>query len=372
VIAALLLAAALAAPARPAAAGPADEVRVATERLQLTLALDGARPVLWRACRPSCLRADAGDGTAVRFVIPGDGSTVRLVLDGRPGPSLLDRLRFVAEPTEDARTRGVTLRADLPIEGVRLEESFVLARDGYETALTVRLVGPGAAAYAARIAPALELAPGREIGPAPASGFGALLERVDAVTVAMGAVRAVPGGPEAPRLRAGEWAGVRGRFWALLARPDDRGATVQRAEGRPAVTLIGPPTEGSAPIEWRYTTYAGPVERAALRATDPALGALVLSGLWWWLRALALGLLALLRALTGWLGHPGPAIIGLAVSVKLLLLPLARVADRLQEQVNATQARLQPGLDAINAAHRGEERTRRTLALYREHRVHPL
>src|SRR6185503_13251944 len=295
---------------------------------ELTLALDGARPVLWRACRPSCLRADAGDGTAVRFVIPGDGSTVRLVLDGRPGPSLLDRLRFVAEPTDDARTRGVTLRADLPIEGVRLEESFVLARDGYETALTVRLVGPGAAAYAARIAPALELAPGREIGPAPASGFGALLERVDAVTVAMGAV--------------------------------------------PAVTLIGPPTEGSAPIEWRYTTYAGPVERAALRATDPALGALVLSGLWWWLRALALGLLALLRALTGWLGHPGPAIIGLAVSVQLLLLPLARVADRLQEQVNATQARLQPGLDAINAAHRGEERTRRTLALYREHRVHPL
>jgi hypothetical protein len=49
VIAALLLAAALAAPARPAAAGPADEVRVATARLDLTLALDGARPVLWRA-----------------------------------------------------------------------------------------------------------------------------------------------------------------------------------------------------------------------------------------------------------------------------------------------------------------------------------
>jgi YidC/Oxa1 family membrane protein insertase len=48
------------------------------------------------------------------------------------------------------------------------------------------------------------------------------------------------------------------------------------------------------------------------------------------------------------------------------------VADRLQEQVNAAQARLQPGLEAINAAHRGEERTRRTLALYREQGVHPL
>ena len=66
------------------------------------------------------------------------------------------------------------------------------------------------------------------------------------------------------------------------------------------------------------------------------------------------------------------AIIALAVSVKVLLLPLAAVAERLQEQVNATQARLQPGLDAINAAHRGEERVRRTLALYRELGVHPL
>ncbi|HET8530455.1 MAG TPA: membrane protein insertase YidC, partial [Methylomirabilota bacterium] len=61
-----------------------------------------------------------------------------------------------------------------------------------------------------------------------------------------------------------------------------------------------------------------------------------------------------------------------AVSVKVLLLPLAALAERLQEQVNATQASLQPGLDAINAAHRGEERTRRTLALYREQGVHPL
>src|SRR5258708_12672828 len=64
--------------------------------------------------------------------------------------------------------------------------------------------------------------------------------------------------------------------------------------------------------------------------------------------------------------------VALAVSVKVLLLPLAAVAERLQERVNATQARLQPGLDAINAAHRGEERTRRTLALYRELGIHPL
>ena len=69
------------------------------------------------------------------------------------------------------------------------------------------------------------------------------------------------------------------------------------------------------------------------------------------------------------IGHPGVAIVALAVSVKLLLLPLTAVAHHLQEQVNVTQARLQPGIDAIKTAFRGEERTRRTLALYREHGV---
>ena len=76
--------------------------------------------------------------------------------------------------------------------------------------------------------------------------------------------------------------------------------------------------------------------------------------------------------MTELIGHPGAAIIALAVSVKIFLLPLTVVAERLQEQVNATQARLQPGIDAIKAAYRGEERTRRTIALYHELGVHPL
>src|SRR5438034_1274388 len=99
---------------------------------------------------------------------------------------------------------------------------------------------------------------------------------------------------------------------------------------------------------------------------------MLFSGLWSWLRPLSFALLFLLRGLTAVVGHPGLAIIALALSVKILLLPLTAMADRLQTQVNAVQARLQPGIDAINAAHKGEERARRTLALYREAGVHPL
>jgi YidC/Oxa1 family membrane protein insertase len=362
------------APASGAAADRTGErVRVATERLEIVLALDGGRPVTWRACRPSCLRADAEAGTSIRFTGDADAPQPRLILHGPAGPIDLGRLRFTADLGPEGPVSRATLRADLPADGVRLEETFALSRDGYETTFTVRLVGPGAAALAATARPALELAPGRDLLPAPAAGFAAMLERVGRVTVAGGAVHAVADSTGAgAALRAGEWAGVRGRFWAMLARPDGAGSAVEPRPG-PGVALVAPAAgPGPAPTEWRYTIYTGPVEREALRRVDPELGRLLLSGLWWWLRALALGLLELLRALTALLGHPGVAIVALAVSVKVLLLPLAAVAERLQEQVNATQARLQPGLDAINAAHRGEARARRTLALYRELGVHPL
>ncbi len=350
--------------------GTGERVRVATERLEIVLAIDGGRPVTWRACRPSCLRADAESGTSIRFTGDGDTPQPRLILHGPGGPIDLGRLRFTAAP--EGPVPRVTIRADLPVDGVRLEESFAPSRDGYDTAVTVRLVGPGAAAFAATARPALEVAPGRELRPPPAAGFAAMLERVGRVTVAGGTVHAVaeapgPGGT----LRAGEWAGVRGRFWAMLARPDGAGAAVEPRPG-PGVALVAPAAPGPATTEWRYTVYAGPVEQQSLGHVDPELERLLLSGLWWWLRALALGLLQLLRRWTALLGHPGVAIVALAVSVKVLLLPLAAVAERLQERVNVTQARLQPGLDAINAAHRGEERTRRTLALYRELGVHPL
>jgi YidC/Oxa1 family membrane protein insertase len=132
------------------------------------------------------------------------------------------------------------------------------------------------------------------------------------------------------------------------------------------------PPEGAHPLTCRYVLYSGPIQTRTLAAADPRLDGLLFSGLWSWLRPLSFALLRLLRALTELVGHPGPAIVLLAVSVKILLVPLTTVAGRLQQQVNAAQARLEPGLAAIRATSRGEERTRRTVALYREQGVHPL
>src|SRR5262245_5593799 len=361
----LVALAGLVAPYASAAEVADRTVRVSTRRLDLEFSQEGALPVAWRACHPSCAQADQGSGTAIRVTDPREPSPLQLTLRDAGSPVDLQRLRFTADLTEDARARTVTFQADLPGDGVRIVKAFEVSKEGYDVVMTVRLLGSNAAVFAAGRHLTLELDAGRGLTAAPAVGFAAMLERVARVHVARGKARALEDEPrDAPPVGSGEWVGARSRFWALLVRPDR--ASIR--EPRPGLG-IALSSEGTS---WRYTFYSGPIERQALSDADPALRGLLFSGLWPPLRALSFGLLYLLRGLSAIVPHPGVAIIALALSVKILLLPLTLLAERLQGQVNATQARLQPSIDAIRAAHRGEERTRRIWALYRAEGVHPL
>jgi len=347
----------------------ADRVRIATDRLDLVLSLDGARPTLWRACHPSCALADAGSGTSAQFTSRDDPPQSALTFRGLLAPLDLRRLRFTAVVTEDPRARIVTFQSDLPVQGVSLVKTFEVSKSGYEVVMTARLLGPNAAGFAAGHRLELDLEVGRGLVPAPVAGFTERLDRVGKVIVGAGGVR---GHAEAAELVTplgeGDWAGFRSRFWAMVVRPDGAAAL----ESRPGAGIALVAAGGQDRLSWRYVFYSGPVAKQALARTDPELGRLLFSGLWSWLRVLSFGLLYLLHSLITLIGNSGVAIVALAVSVKILLLPLAAVAHRLQEQVNATQARLQPGIEAINAAYKGEERTRRTWDFYREQGVHPM
>jgi len=102
-------------------------------------------------------------------------------------------------------------------------------------------------------------------------------------------------------------------------------------------------------------------------AEEPLFG-----GLWFWMRWLCLGLMALLHGLIRIVGSPGLAIVLLAGCVRLIMLPFTLLAERWQRDVNAQESRLQPRLAAIKASFRGEEQTRRILAAHRELGIHPL
>jgi len=62
----------------------------------------------------------------------------------------------------------------------------------------------------------------------------------------------------------------------------------------------------------------------------------------------------------------------LSICVGILMAPLTRLADRVQQQVNATEARLAPELSRIKREFKGEQQAAKIIALYKTERVHPL
>ena len=200
-----------------------------------------------------------------------------------------------------------------------------------------------------------------------------MLERVGRVTVAGGAVTRWPS-RRAPERRSapGSGRGCAAGSGRCSRAPTARGAAV---ESRPGARRgpVAAAAAGPAPTEWRYTIYAGPVERPRSRARIRRSGALLLSGpLVLAARRSRSASSSCSARLTALLGHPGLAIIALAVSVKMLLLPLAAVARAAagagQRHAGAASARAR----RHQRGPPGEERARRTLALYREPGVHPL
>lgn len=342
-----------------------DRIDITTERLQLVVSPSVPVPLVWRACHPSCAAADIGSGTSIRFTV---AARTHVTLPSAARDVGLSRAPVAAAVTDTPTARVVTFTSE-PIDGVRLVTAFEIARRGYDVIVAARVVGPNANAFMAGRRLTVELEAGPTWAPITTAGWLPIDNDVRRLVLGEGRVRVLGDNargltPFHPR----QWIGFRDRFWTLLAHGDD-GATVDLPTGAPlAVVLESAPGASSA----RYTVYSGPLEYRALGDVDPELRGLLFSGLWSWLRGLSLGALLLLSALIAAVGHPGPAIILLAVAVKLLLLPVTTIAHRLQAQVEQTQGRLQPEIDAIKAGYGGEAQARRLLELYRRQRVHPL
>ena len=352
------------APSADAATSP-DRLHVTGEDLELVLSPSDADLLVWRACHPSCAAADTATGTSVRFVV-----TVRPAVLGESGGDAgvaVSAAPATVEITETPRGRMVTF-ASQTSGGVRLVTAFDVARRGYEVAVALRVVGAGADAFMVGRRLALDLEAAPRWSPPTGAGWRAIGDDVRRVLVdGDGAHRLGEAAPSRVPRAARQWVGFRDRFWTLLARGED-GTSADLARTPLALRLES--ATGASAV--RYTIYSGPVQYDALGHADPVLRQLLFSGLWSWLRALSVGALRLLDLLTAFVGRPGLAIILLAVAVKLLLLPITTIAHRLQARVDEARGRLQPEIDAIKAAYRGEEQARRLVELYRRERVHPL
>lgn len=163
-------------------------------------------------------------------------------------------------------------------------------------------------------------------------------------------------------LSSGAWGGVRTKFWATLLSPADGVVEIDYGESEVVITL-----KGSTAFE----IYSGPVDREALRNGTADLSPLLYYELWPWVRWISIGLQKLLHFFVSLVKSYGVAIILLSVFVKIAMYPLVKIADKWQEDVNRTKSLLQPKIDEITKAYKGEEQHNRIMALYKENGVSP-
>ena len=361
----LVGASALGIPSAAAGSTAPARIDITTDNLQLVFSPSVPDPLAWRACWPSCVSADGGSGTETRFTI-----TVRprVSAGGADREAGLSRVPVAAD-TADTRSARTVIFTSEPVDGLRLVTAFEIARRGYDVTVTTRVLGQGAEAFMAGRRLTLELGTAGSWSPKTTDGWVAIGNDVRRFSLGDGHVH-LRGGDErgSVALSPGQWVGFRDRFWTFAARGAD-GVSAELPAGAPLAAILE-----SAPgaVSARYRVYSGPVEYRALGRADPELRSLLFSGLWSWLRALSLGALWLLDTLIAVVGRPGPAIVLLAVAVKVLLLPVTAIAHRLQAQVDRARGRLQPEIDAIKAEYRGEAQAGRLLDLYRRQGVHPL
>ena len=242
--------------------------------------------------------------------------------------------------------------------------SWKIPLNGYLLELEAEAAGP------------LRIRSGASFRPREAAGFGSWLEQTRYLGVTDG--RAIQLGlddEESTRLQATQWVGYRNRFWVLVV---SNGllleAQVKSGEGTMDAELRIAANEANADSisTDNWSVYLGPVEPATLRSANPELSGVLYAGLWFWLRWICFALYYILSWIGTVIPSWGLAVMALSLTVNILMRPLSRIADRFQQQVHETEARLAPELQRIKKEFKGEQQAEEILALYKTERVHPL
>jgi YidC/Oxa1 family membrane protein insertase len=330
---ALLFLAALAMCALPDARA---ETLVTTDSLRLTFDSEGNLQSAF-ACFPACL------GDKVRIQQFGDASVIRFQSAGTGRWTQAENHTETHYELDFRQESGGFLTWRVPLKGYLLELEHSGIKD-----VTIRS--------------------GDSFRPRQAAGFGNWLEQSRYAVLDSGSVRQIGfDDTDTTEVEAGEWVGYRNRYWTLMASPPSSLiARLQTAEEKEDAEL------GLAMDTGAWTFYLGPIEAAALGNADPQLAQLLYAGLWFWLRWICFAMFQLLAGIHTLLPSWGFAVMAMSLVVSVLMMPLSRIAQRFQDQVNDTEARLAPELRRIKQSCKGEEQATKILELYKTEQVHPL
>jgi YidC/Oxa1 family membrane protein insertase len=213
---------------------------------------------------------------------------------------------------------------------------------------------------------------GEDFRPLPSSGFGNLLEQTRYLIFDGDSVESIglDENQQGHRLSQ-DWFGFRNRFWTAMALPESLLSITPSSGEQVEDASIGLEPENQG-LELSLNLYLGPVEPSALSKSVPVLESLMYSGLWFWLRWICQALYFLLNGIAMVVPQWGLAVMVLSVMVGILMRPLSKIADRLQDQVHEIDGRLAPTLAHIKKEYKGAEQSEKIIAMYKEQNVHPL
>jgi len=312
------------------------ETRVTTETLRLTFDSEGNLQRAF-ACFPACL----GDG--VRIQQFGDARVIRFQATGAGRWTQSENQTETHYELGFRQESGGYLTWRVPLHGYLLELEH--AGIGH---VTIRS--------------------GDSFRPRQAAGFGLWLEQSRYAVVDSGSVRQIGfDDTGTTEVEAGEWVGYRNRYWTLMASPPSPRIARLQTAGDNRDADIGLVMHAGA---WAF--YLGPIEPDALGSADPELAHLLYAGLWFWMRWICSAMFQLLAGIHVLLPSWGFAVMALSLAVSVLMTPLSRIAQRFQDEVSDTEARLAPELRRIKQGFKGEEQAAKILELYKTEQVHPL
>jgi len=216
------------------------------------------------------------------------------------------------------------------------------------------------------------LTSGADFRPLPSSGFGNLLEQTRYLFFDGYSVESIGLDETGQTTRpSNDWFGFRNRFWTAMVLPGTPLSTTALsgesvADASIEIVAITPDQE------FNLSLYLGPIEPAALSDAASELESMMYSGLWFWLRWICQALYYLLNGIAMLIPQWGLAVMVLSVIVGILMRPLSKIAERLQDQVHEIDARLAPSLAAIKKEYKGEQQSEKIIAMYKAENVHPL
>lgn len=341
-----------------------------TTDMSIDFSLTGAYPLSWKVFYTSIL----GNRIAASITDSNDPIQLRIISkDNEKLTKEMQSLTYQLRKGENNQSHIFKFTSTSFGQGYFIEKTYEIAKQDYRVSLRIRILGSGAEGFIGKNNLGITLSSGRDFNPLHAAGFAAGYEKVTVIGVHGKDIHSLVADSQYQFFSIPENQhryGFRNRFWAILGNLVGDSILVTTQETPLTKTLQIFPATNMKELEINF--YTGPLSYYQLQSHEPSFTRLIFNGLWFWMRWLGWGLLFILNFLISLTHNYGIAIITLSLVVKLFMLPLTRVADKWQREVNEKKSRLAPHISKIKAESKGEEQNKRILELYKEQNIHPL